>query len=183
MRRLSTSRTVWLAITAVLAAAAALLVALLAVRRTRHLTRNTATHPPPPPTIPIIRAVLRPEPEPVPERPAPVPILGIPTAADLERFAPKPSFLDRSPSDPPPPRAPLTQATRRRLTLWGALAAALLLLASCTLMIENTVYDRDPTTEYVDEVDTSVPGESQDYQGFQDEMCDPTYTGGQPNCQ
>ncbi|MEU8355978.1 hypothetical protein AB0C27_08180 [Nonomuraea sp. NPDC048882] len=150
MRRLTTSRAARLTLAAALATAVALVAALLAARRR---PRDTITQPPP--AIPITRATLGPEPS--VERPAPVPILGTPTAADLKRFTPKPSVLDRPPAAPRHPREPLTRATRRRLTRWAVFAGTLLLLALSTQALENTVFDRGPSTEYVDEVVISIP--------------------------
>ncbi|GAA1650722.1 hypothetical protein GCM10009733_054690 [Nonomuraea maheshkhaliensis] len=37
------------------------------------------------------------------------------------------------------------------------IAGTLLLLALCTQVLENTVYDKGPSTEYVNEVVISVP--------------------------
>ncbi|GGP78212.1 hypothetical protein GCM10010140_02980 [Streptosporangium pseudovulgare] len=69
----------------------------------------------------------------------PVPILGVPTADDLRRYgsgARLPRFLTAE----RPPRRPLDGPVRRRLTRWGAVAAALVLLAAGAQALESNVF-------------------------------------------
>ncbi|WP_162794739.1 SMI1/KNR4 family protein [Nonomuraea lactucae] len=74
----------------------------------------------------------------------PVPILGIPTAEDLERYAAKPSGFGRPAPrtnfDGVQTRAPLDEAARRRLTRWGIAGAALCLLTVGTHALESAVF-------------------------------------------
>ncbi|WP_090770845.1 SMI1/KNR4 family protein [Nonomuraea maritima] len=78
-----------------------------------------------------------------PERP----ILGTPTAKDLERYATRSPLLESlaSPS-PRPPRKPVDEATRRRLTRWGGVALAVVLLAAGTQVMESAVFSHPEQT-------------------------------------
>ncbi|MFI7616199.1 SMI1/KNR4 family protein [Nonomuraea terrae] len=69
----------------------------------------------------------------------PAPILGTPTEKDADRYAAKPSVLDR-PSRPVPPRQPLDGATRRRLTRWAVAGLALVVLAGGVQALESAVF-------------------------------------------
>jgi hypothetical protein len=80
----------------------------------------------------------------------PAPILGIPAAADLARFA-------RTPYEPkplPPPRPPLDEATRRRVVRWGSAAIALGVLVFAAQVLETAVFSEEGPGEaspYVEE--------------------------------
>ncbi|WP_181448810.1 SMI1/KNR4 family protein [Nonomuraea aridisoli] len=69
----------------------------------------------------------------------PAPILGTPTVKDAERYAAKPSVLDR-PSRPLPPRQPLDEATRRGLTRWAVAGLVLVVLAAGVQALESAVF-------------------------------------------
>ncbi|MBN6051762.1 hypothetical protein JYK22_07430, partial [Nonomuraea sp. RK-328] len=77
----------------------------------------------------------------------PAPVLGTPTAEDFARYAAArpptiPAFL-RGGHDRPA-REPLDEATRRRLTRWGAAALALCLLAGGGQVLESAVFSEEP---------------------------------------
>jgi cell wall assembly regulator SMI1 len=163
-----TPRTAWLALAAAFGAA----VAVLTMTRFRRLaaTRESPTRhqDEPGPAASVGTAV--------PERPAAVPVLGIPTASDLKRFAAaKPSVPDRPPAAARAPRNPLSEAARRRLIRWGAAGCALVLLASCTQMLESTVFSKTPATQDAGEAVTQ-PGL------ITDEVCDPTLEESHATC-
>ncbi|GAA4924897.1 hypothetical protein GCM10023334_029910 [Nonomuraea thailandensis] len=151
----------WLALAAALTAAVAVLAARRSLRPppTRRLARHQ-DEPAPPATV-------------GPGQPAAVPILGTPTARDLERLAAKPSLLDRPPAKARTPREPLDAATRRRLTRWGVAACALVLLASCTQVLESAVFSR--TERETGEV-VSGPGR------IVAEVCEPSLVQSQATC-
>ncbi|WP_127933189.1 hypothetical protein [Nonomuraea polychroma] len=167
MRRLMTPRTAWLALAAALAAAA-----VLTMRRSRRLAAprgRPAQHQDEP--APAIRAGA-----PVPEQPAAVPVLGTPTAGDLKRFAAEPSILDRLPARARAPRKPLSEAARRRLTRWGVAGCALVLLASCTQVLESAVFSKTSATQNAGEAVTQP-------RLITDEVCgDPTLAESQATC-
>ncbi|MDA0640530.1 MULTISPECIES: SMI1/KNR4 family protein [Nonomuraea] len=127
MRRLITSRGVWLALSAAVAA-----VVIVAVVRSR---RPKAVVPDPPPAPP-----------PVAQWP-PVPILGTPTAEDLRRYVHRPSFFDRPAVakflEPREPAPPLDAPTRRNLTRWGVAGLALAVLAAGTYLMESAVFSKE----------------------------------------
>lgn len=75
----------------------------------------------------------------------PAPILGTPTADDLKRYAVRP-YIPRFLAPDSPPRKPLDDLTRRRLTRWGAVAVALCLLVFGTQALENATFSNDETT-------------------------------------
>lgn len=88
---------------------------------------------------------------------APVPILGVPTADDLRRYAKKsyiPGFLSAESS----PRQPLDAAARRRLNRWGAVAAALCLLVFGTQALENATFSKETGGE-AEYAETYYPAE------------------------
>ncbi|MEV3985689.1 SMI1/KNR4 family protein [Nonomuraea sp. NPDC049758] len=127
-----TSRGLWWA----LAAAAVAVAAVVFVRRSRT----------PYPALPDERPALD---GPPPERDTPppwppVPILGTPTKADIERYATRPAgffdhpavaafFADRQPLDGP---------TRRRLNRWAMVALAVVLLAGGAQVLESAVFSK-----------------------------------------
>lgn len=159
-----TPRTAWLALAVALVAA----VTVLTMRRSR---RHAAVRPGP----------ARHQDGPAPAasadaQPAAVPILGTPTAGDLERFAAKSSILDRPPARTRAPREPLSEAARRSLTRWGTAGCALVLLASCTQVLESVVFSKAPETQVSGEVDFSYPDPSED------EVCDPSLTESRATC-
>ncbi|MEV4178986.1 SMI1/KNR4 family protein [Nonomuraea sp. NPDC049709] len=173
MRRLMTPRTVWLALAAALAAVAA----VLTMRRSRRLA---ATRPLPAqhqdePEPAVSAGAPAPAPAPAPDQPAAVPLLGTPTASDLRRFAAKPSILDRPPARPRAPREPLSEAVRRRLTRWAVAGCALVLLASCTQLLESAVFSNAPATQDAGETVTR-PGL------ITDEACDPSLSESRATC-
>ncbi|MFG1947818.1 SMI1/KNR4 family protein [Nonomuraea sp. NPDC048826] len=136
MRRLITSRGVWLALSAAVAAA---VVVLLVRSRTRPVETTEAAVEPPPPKA---------------EAPwPPAPILGTPTAEDLERYAPRPSVFDRPAVarflEPREPRPPLDPPTRRTLTRWAVAGIALLVLAGGTYLMESAVFSKEPAQPIV----------------------------------
>ncbi|MER6507898.1 SMI1/KNR4 family protein [Nonomuraea sp. NPDC001636] len=134
-----TSRGLWWA----LAAAAVAVAAVVFVRRSRT----------PYPALPGERPAPQgppPEQDGPPPWP-PVPILGTPTKADLERYATRPAgffdhpavaafFADRQPLDGP---------TRRRLNRWAMVALAVVLLAGGAQVLESAVFSKggDAATE------------------------------------
>ncbi|MET8007697.1 SMI1/KNR4 family protein [Nonomuraea glycinis] len=131
MRRLIRSRGVWLALVAALAAAVTIVVFVRSRR---------------PPTDTVQRSET---PAPVEQWP-PAPILGTPTAADLSRFAARPSVLDRPGFikffEPGEPRKPLEEPVRRRLVRWGMAGFALFLLVVGTQVLENMVFAKETET-------------------------------------
>ncbi|WP_156056374.1 SMI1/KNR4 family protein [Streptosporangium roseum] len=142
MLRLITSR--WVRLALVAAAVAAIVVAVLRLRRS--------------PAVPgaALRAEIVPGsgaapgseagavPAPSPQWP-PAPILGTPTADDLKHYATG-AYMPRFLTGAPPSRAPLDDATRRRLTRWGAVAVALCLLVFATQLLETSTFSKDGTT-------------------------------------
>ncbi|MEU8251811.1 hypothetical protein [Nonomuraea sp. NPDC048916] len=159
MRRLITSRGIWLALAATLMAAA-----IVVIVRSRHRSapqrpghRDEAASPT---SIPV-----QTESEPVTQWP-PVPVLGTPTAEDLRRYAAKPSVFD-SPAfartfGAHEPREPLDAATRRRLTRWGVAGLMLLLLAGGTQVLESVVFAKEPPAGVVEELPHWHPDEFQE---------------------
>lgn len=137
VRRLITSRGVWLALLAAVAAAGIVLFV-----RARKPEPRPVSAPPPA--------------EEEKEAPwPPVPILGVPTAEDLRRYEPRPSILDRPAVArflaPREPRPPLDPVTRRWVTRWGVAALALVVLAGCTHLVESAVFSKsDDVTMAVD---------------------------------
>ncbi|WP_433515481.1 SMI1/KNR4 family protein [Nonomuraea sp. CA-143628] len=134
MRRLITSRGLWLALLAAIAAAA---IVVIARSRRRPVQRASDS----------ISIPLRSEKAQWP----PAPILGTPTAEDLQRYgAGKPSLFDRPTFtkffERGEPRQPLDAATRRRLTRWGVAGFAILMLALGTQVLESAVFS-EPSSE------------------------------------
>ncbi|MFI7109628.1 SMI1/KNR4 family protein [Nonomuraea sp. NPDC050227] len=134
-----TSRGLWWA----LAAAAVAVAAVVFVRRSRT----------PYPALPGERPA--PEARP-PERDAPppwppVPILGTPTKADIERYATRSGGLFDHPAVAAflADRQPLDGPTRRRLNRWAAVALAVVLLAGGAQVLESAVFSKggDTATE------------------------------------
>lgn len=85
----------------------------------------------------------------------PAPVLGTPTAEDLERYAAEPSIFDR-----PAVQMffgggrkgePLDEATRRRLTRWGIAGLVLCLLALGSQALESAAFSKDSGLETSDE--------------------------------
>ncbi|MGW4410517.1 SMI1/KNR4 family protein [Nonomuraea sp. NPDC004702] len=134
-----TSRGLWWA----LAAAAVAVAAVVFVRRSRT----------PYPALPG----ERPAPQgPPPERDAPppwppVPILGTPTKADIERYATRPAGFFDHPAVAAflAERQPLDSPTRRRLNRWAVVASAVVLLAGGAQVLESAVFSKggDAATE------------------------------------
>ncbi|MBG0829325.1 SMI1/KNR4 family protein [Planomonospora sp. ID67723] len=79
----------------------------------------------------------------------PAPVLGTPTAADLARY----NVTRYEPKRLLPPRPPLDEATRRRLTRWGSAAIALCLLVFATQALEAAVFSKETAAgpEYTEE--------------------------------
>ncbi len=81
----------------------------------------------------------------------PAPILGTPTAEDLQRYATEPPFFDRPAFtrffERGEPREPLDAATRRRLARWGMAGLALVLLAGGTQVLESAVFSKETAVE------------------------------------
>ena len=131
MRRLIRSRGVWLALVAALAAAVTIVVFVRSRRPPTDTVQPSET------------------PAPVEQWP-PAPILGTPTAADLSRFAARPSVLDRPGFikffEPGEPRKPLEEPVRRRLVRWGMAGFALFLLVVGTQVLENMVFAKETET-------------------------------------
>ncbi|GAA3445600.1 SMI1/KNR4 family protein [Planomonospora venezuelensis] len=97
----------------------------------------------------------------------PVPVLGIPTDADLARYAAAPY----EPGELPPPRPPLDEAARRRVVRWGAAAIALCVLVFAAQALETAVFSDETATgpEYTEE--HVYPEDLQDL--FADRDCTP----------
>ncbi|MFD8528870.1 SMI1/KNR4 family protein [Streptosporangium canum] len=140
MLRLITSR--WVRLALVAAAVAAIVVAVLRLRRSPAVPGDALrTEIAPGSGLgPEVEAV----PAPSPQWP-PAPILGTPTADDLKRYAVRP-YIPRFLAPDSPPRKPLDDLTRRRLTRWGAVAVALCLLVFGTQALENATFSKDGTT-------------------------------------
>ncbi|MDP9861680.1 MULTISPECIES: SMI1/KNR4 family protein [Streptosporangium] len=160
MLRLITSR--WVRLALVAAVAAAIVVAVLRLRR-RPAASGAALRAEP-------AAVPRPEPGPAPAAQwPPAPILGTPTARDLDRYATR-AYIPRFLAAAPPAREPLDHATRRRLVRWGAAAAALCLLVFASQALENATFSKGTTaTEATGEVrfeDPSDPVAGSCYPGW-----------------
>lgn len=121
---------------ALVAAAAIAVLAAVAVRSRRSPASSVRARRAPAAAARAVPAAAPPEAR-WPERP----ILGAPTAKDLERYAKRSPLLESlaSPS-PRPPRKPMDEATRRRLTRWGGVALALVLLAAGTQVMESAVF-------------------------------------------
>ncbi|GAA2211756.1 hypothetical protein GCM10009850_072160 [Nonomuraea monospora] len=149
----------WLALTAALAAVAAVLTMKRFLRLPAERSRDD-----PAPAAPADTG-----------QPAVVPILGTPTPRDLERLAAKPSLLDRPPAEARPPREPLSAAARRRLTRWGVAGCALVLLASCTQLLESAVFSQAPQTSVTGEVGFS-------FAELEEQACDPALGQAQEAC-
>ncbi|MFC5823424.1 hypothetical protein [Nonomuraea insulae] len=79
-------------------------------------------------------------------------MLGTPTERDLRRYATAPSFLDRPATGVRPPRAPLSVSDRRRLTRWGAVGLALVLLACGAQALESAVFSEPVVPQPADEI-------------------------------
>ncbi|WP_143120905.1 SMI1/KNR4 family protein [Streptosporangium canum] len=139
MLRLITSR--WVRLALVAAAVAAIVVAVLRLRRSPAVPGDALrTEIAPGSGLgPEVEAV----PAPSPQWP-PAPILGTPTADDLKRYAVRP-YIPRFLAPDSPPRKPLDDLTRRRLTRWGAVAVALCLLVFGTQALENATFSKEPT--------------------------------------
>ncbi|WP_246364613.1 SMI1/KNR4 family protein [Nonomuraea rhodomycinica] len=135
------SRRVWLALAA--AAVAAAIVLIVRSRRrpalpapVRH--EHAAARPAGPAGPPV-------------DRWPPAPVLGAPTAEDLARYAAAgpariPAFLQGGHDRPA--RQPLDEATRRRLTRWGAVGLALCLVAAGGQVLESAVFSKEPATSW-----------------------------------
>ncbi|MEU7747096.1 SMI1/KNR4 family protein [Nonomuraea sp. NPDC049158] len=135
MRRLITSRGLWLALLAALAAATVVVIARSRRRPVQQASDTSSSIP------------ARTENSQWP----PVPILGTPTAEDLQRYgAEKSSVFDRPEFtrffERGEPREPLDEATRRLLTRWGIAGLAILVLALGTQALESAVFP-EPTSE------------------------------------
>ncbi|MFF0306061.1 SMI1/KNR4 family protein [Streptosporangium sp. NPDC004379] len=132
MLRLITSRWVRLGL-----AAAAAAVIVVVIMRLRGRPAAPAAGPRP---VPVPASPPAPEPGTRPEgRWPPVPVLGVPTADDLRRYGAG-TRLPRFLTAERPPRRPLDGPVRRRLTRWGAVAAALVLLAAGAQALESNVF-------------------------------------------
>ncbi|MET9068732.1 SMI1/KNR4 family protein [Streptosporangium sandarakinum] len=134
MLRLITSRWVRLGLAA---AAAAVIVVVIMRLRGRPVAPVAG---PRPVSAPVPVSPPAPGPGPKSEgRWPPTPILGVPTADDLRRYDSR-TRLPRFLTAERPPRRPLDGPVRRRLTRWGAVAAALVLLAAGAQALENGVF-------------------------------------------
>ncbi|WP_143078522.1 SMI1/KNR4 family protein [Nonomuraea pusilla] len=135
MRRLITSRGLWLAL-----AAAGVVAAVLVIVRARRRPAGLPRAPQDDASAPA------PTPEAAPWPPAPV--LGVPTAEELERYVPRPSPFGRPASrrlsQGGGPREPLDGAGRRRLTRVGVAGLALLVLAVAGQLLESAVFAEEP---------------------------------------
>ncbi|WP_344981043.1 SMI1/KNR4 family protein [Streptosporangium fragile] len=136
MRRLITSRGVQLALAAT---AVAVIIAIIMRFRRSPARQDPAHHD----TTAETSSPAQAESEPVSQWP-PVPVLGVPTAEDLKRYAVKPSAFRTALEGffRSPPREPLDEATRRRLNRWGIAGLALLLLAGGTQALEAAVFSK-----------------------------------------
>ncbi|MFI7466803.1 SMI1/KNR4 family protein [Nonomuraea sp. NPDC049646] len=127
-----TSRGLWWA----LAAAAVAVAAVVFVRRSRTPYPDLPGERPAPEGPPPERDLPPPWP--------PVPILGTPTKADIERYATRPAgFFDR-PAVAAffAERPPLDGPTRRRLNRWAAVAVAVVVLAGGAQVLESAVFSK-----------------------------------------
>ncbi|MEU9836849.1 SMI1/KNR4 family protein [Streptosporangium sp. NPDC048047] len=132
MLRLITSRWVRLGL-----AAAAAAVIVVVIMRLRGRPAAPAAGPRP---VPVPASPPAPEPGTRSEgRWPPVPVLGVPTADDLRRYG-SGTRLPRFLTAERPPRRPLDGPVRRRLTRWGAVAAALVLMAAGAQALESNVF-------------------------------------------
>ncbi|GAB2484562.1 SMI1/KNR4 family protein [Streptosporangium sandarakinum] len=134
MLRLITSRWVRLGL-----AAAAAAVIVVVIMRLRGRPAAPAAGPRP---VSAPAPVSPPAPGPGPKsegRWPPVPILGVPTADVLRHYESR-TRLPRFLTAERPPRRPLDGPARRRLTRWGAVAAALVLLAAGAQALESGVF-------------------------------------------
>ncbi|MEV4164441.1 SMI1/KNR4 family protein [Nonomuraea dietziae] len=140
MRRSIMSRGLWLALSAAMVAATIVVIA------------RSRRRPPGPRPVRQDEAVsdtslpARTESEPASPWP-PVPVLGTPTADDLQRYTTRPSVLD-GPAfarmfEEREPRQPLDEAVRRRLIRWGVAGLALLLLAGGAQVLESAVFSKE----------------------------------------
>lgn len=81
----------------------------------------------------------------------PAPILGTPTAEDLQRYAAGPSIFDRPAVQmffgSGRKGEPLDEATRRRLTRWGIAGLVLCLLAVGSQALESAAFSKDSGLE------------------------------------
>ncbi|WP_326821257.1 SMI1/KNR4 family protein [Streptosporangium sp. NBC_01756] len=139
MLRLITSR--WVRLAAAAAVVAAIVVMVLRLRRAPAVPGAARRAGADPDARSAAAGRSGPHAEAVPPWP-PVPILGVPTADDLRRYAKKsyiPGFLSAESS----PRQPLDAAGRRRLNRWGAVAAALCLLVFATQALENATFSKE----------------------------------------
>ncbi|MFG1962956.1 SMI1/KNR4 family protein [Nonomuraea sp. NPDC049028] len=137
MRRLITSRGLWLALLAAIAAAT---IVVIARSRRRPVQREEVASDIS--SIPVRRENAQ---------WPPAPILGTPTAEDLQRYgAEKPSLFDRPEFtkffERGEPREPLDDATRRRLTRWAVAGLAILMLALGTQVLESAVFS-EPSSD------------------------------------
>lgn len=149
MLRLITSR--WVRLAAAAAVVAAIVVMVLRLRRAPAVPGAARRAGADPDARSAAAGRSGPHAEAVPPWP-PVPILGVPTADDLRRYAKKsyiPGFLSAEPS----PRQPLDAAARRRLNRWVAVAAALCLLVFATQVLENATFSKE-TYSSIDSIDS-----------------------------
>ncbi|MBT2227285.1 SMI1/KNR4 family protein [Nonomuraea sp. NEAU-A123] len=145
MRRLITSRGLWLALAATVVAAT---VAVIVRSRRRSTRRPPAQQDGAPLPAQVESGSVA--------RWPPVPILGTPTAEDLERYAAEPSIFDRPAVGMifggGRKREPLDDATRRRLTRWGIAGLALCLLAVGSQALESVTFSKDGGVETTEEI-------------------------------
>ncbi|MEU1388424.1 MULTISPECIES: SMI1/KNR4 family protein [unclassified Nonomuraea] len=120
----------------------ALAAAAVAVAAVGFLRRSRTPYPAPPGERPALEG-------PPPERDAPppwppVPILGTPTKADVERYATRPAGFFDHPAVAAflAERQPLDGPTRRRLNRWAAVALAVVLLAGSAQVLEWAVFSK-----------------------------------------
>ncbi|WP_235994568.1 SMI1/KNR4 family protein [Nonomuraea montanisoli] len=158
------SRRVWLAL-----AASAIAVAVVLIVRSRR--RPALPAPVRREDAPVRREDAPAEPAasagPPVDRWPPAPVLGTPTDEDLARYAaagpPRiPAFLQGGHDRPV--REPLDEATRRRLTRWGAAALALCLVAGGGRLVESAVFSKEPELSWgpsQEEVCPTDPSRSQ----------------------
>ncbi|GGO79328.1 hypothetical protein [Nonomuraea cavernae] len=138
MRRLITSRGVWLALGAAVVAATVVVIVRARTRR-RPIQGGRA----------VCEASLPVQAESGPGSPwPPVPILGTPTPEDLARYAARPPAFDGGVATAifgrAEPREPLDEGFRRRLKRWGIAGFTLLVLAVGTQAVESAVYSKEP---------------------------------------
>ncbi|MER7502138.1 SMI1/KNR4 family protein [Nonomuraea pusilla] len=130
MRRLITSRGLWLAL-----AAAGVVAAVLVIVGARRRPAGPPRAPQDDAPAPVLAPAAAPEAAPWP----PVPVLGVPSAEELERYVTRPGLVRGGGT-----KEPLDAAVRRRLTRVGVAGLALLVLAVAGQLLESAVFAKEP---------------------------------------